>query len=82
MSESAALAPHPACVSPYVAPEGLLDADYAYGVLDCGFVVRAPREPYLRGRSRELQEAMWTHVRNEHARLRREMEINRAMSAD
>lgn len=70
------------CDSGLRAPERLLAGEWAYGVTACGFVVRAPRGPYMRGESDELQRAMDAHYRAEHPDEWREMEIHRQMSED
>jgi hypothetical protein len=73
---------HPACDSGLIAPQSLREGDWAYGVTACGFVVRAPWEPYIRGQSDELQRAMDAHTRTEHPERWKQIQINRAMSAD
>lgn len=61
---------------------GLLDADYAYAVMACGFVVRAPAQPYMSGCSRELQNAMDAHCETVHSDWWLEVTLARSMSAD
>ena len=61
---------------------GLQDGVYAYAVAPCGFVVRAPLWPYLRGESRELLDARDTHTRDAHPRAWAEIQHTARMSAD
>lgn len=70
------------CESGLSAPQGLLDGLWAYGVTACGFVVRAPKGPYLRGESDELQQALDGHYAAAHPRRWREIQTDRAISAD
>jgi len=70
------------CFSGLRAPQSLLDADWVYGVAPCGFVVRAPREPYLRDQSSELHDQLDEHSRCVHpARWERD-QLHARMSAD
>lgn len=70
------------CDSGLKRPEKLLAGDWAYGVAACGFVVRAPRGPYMRGESDELHRALAAHTKAVHPAKYEEDCIHEAMSRD